>query len=142
VVRFVSYAPVKHSSCFNNLNNLRFRFVIEWFLGELWSDMHRWWSRKSCTTTTENSESKLDILVCCFSCSVSFDTLLSNILCVLIISTTFVSDILWRYFSESYGRMCKVGCNKYHVQPRPKTRNPSRIYLFSASAVPFRSTRS
>ena len=29
VVRFVSYAPVKHSSCFNNLNKVRFRFVIE-----------------------------------------------------------------------------------------------------------------
>ena len=28
VVRFVSYAPVKHSLCFNNLNNLCFRFVI------------------------------------------------------------------------------------------------------------------
>jgi hypothetical protein len=65
VVRFVSYAPVKHSSCFNNINNVRFRFVIEWFLEELWSDMHRWWSRKSCTTTTKNSESKLEIVVSC-----------------------------------------------------------------------------
>jgi hypothetical protein len=93
VVRFVSYAPVKHSGYFNNLNNVRFRFVIAWFLGKLWLDMHRWWSRISCTTTTENSESKLEIVVSCCTWYVSFQPLLSNILRVLIISTTNVSDL-------------------------------------------------
>ena len=36
----------------------------------------------------------------------------------------------------------KVVVTKIMTQPRPKTRNPSWKLLFSASAVPFRSTRS
>jgi hypothetical protein len=51
--------------------------------------MHRWWSQISCTTTTENSESKLEIVVSCYMWYVSFHIVLSNILCVLIISTTY-----------------------------------------------------
>jgi hypothetical protein len=62
--RFVWNAPDKHSSYFNDINNVRFRYFIEYFLAKLWSEMVSWSSRISWT----NHDRKLEIQVgnCCW----------------------------------------------------------------------------
>jgi hypothetical protein len=62
--RFVWKAPDKHSSYFNDINNVRFRYFIEYFLAKLWSEMVSWSSRISWT----NHDRKLEIQVgnCCW----------------------------------------------------------------------------
>ena len=62
--RFVWNAPDKHSLRCNDLNNLRFRYFIEYFFGKLWSELVSWWLRISWT----NHNQKLEIQVgnCCW----------------------------------------------------------------------------
>jgi hypothetical protein len=76
LVSFVSSASVKDSLYCNDLDNVRFRFFVELFLGELWLDVHRWWLRISCTTTMEKSTFKswqplhLEFRCRCSHCSI------------------------------------------------------------------------
>jgi hypothetical protein len=76
------------------------------FLGELWLDMQNWWSRKSCTITTENSNSKLEIVVSCFTWYILFETLLANILCIATISTTFFRCFIEAFLVKLQKEMC------------------------------------
>jgi hypothetical protein len=79
-------------------------------------------------TTTENSKSKLEIVVGCFACYVSFETLLANILRVAMISTTYVSDILLSIFWGSYGWKWYVGHHEFH-EPTTTENSKSKLEI-------------
>ena len=55
--------------------------------------------------------------------------------------TAHVSYLSLSKFSGSYRWICIVGGHEYHVQPRPKTRNPSWKLLLPASTGKFRFKR-